>query len=68
MATWRDIYLIQFLKESPDARLTCGYRWLVWYGDLWTIYERQPYQKRNRVLYSKLTLSQKALDILEGIK
>lgn len=53
MATWQDSCLIDFLKDkSIDVRITNGDKWLVWYQDLWVVFQRPFGKKNNRCLYS----------------
>lgn len=50
MASWRDSYLIDFLKEE-NARISYEDKWLVWYAGAWRVLQKPPYKKSNRCLY-----------------
>lgn len=65
MVTWRDSYLIDVLIDNVhNARLQCGTKWLVYDNEEWKVYQRQPYQKYTRCLYSG-ELTRTMIDILE---
>ncbi|KKM89162.1 hypothetical protein LCGC14_1251430 [marine sediment metagenome] len=44
--------IYEFLKEY-NARLSCGFSWLVWDDDInqWVVWQRKPYERRNGCLY-----------------
>lgn len=54
------------LKCLYGARLTCGDKWLVWYGDEWVVCQRKAYQKKTRTLIQTDSLNEAVKEFMKG--
>jgi hypothetical protein len=52
MNTKIDSAIVKTLKGNYGARLSCGWRWMVWDNTKWVVYERKPYSKNTQIIIS----------------
>ena len=61
-------HILKLLIEE-NTRIKLGDNWLVCHGDVvirYTVYQRKPYQKRNRTLINSTEDEGKACQVLKG--
>lgn len=56
-------YVLKCMQGA--ARVTCGDKWLVWYGDKWTVCQRKRHQKKTRTLIETDILAEAVKEIMK---